>query len=259
LEFDKKQILITVKAYPNASVSYGETVCCAGIDLRNYQWIRLYPIPFRDLDNEQQFKKYSIIEANCSRPKDDKRPESFKVIYDSIKILEWLDTDKGTWTKRKSIVLKLPIKSMCQVYKDAEENDLSLALIKPESISFEWTKHTLSRKRNAGYAQLSFFNKRTNALEEIPFDFYYNFGCCEMTGCPRHRLSIIDWEIGQAYRDWRSRYRMENELLEKIKQKWLDIADTSKKDVYLYVGNMKRFRKQFMVLGVFYPPKMNTN
>jgi len=28
-----------------------------------------------------------------------------------------------------------------------------------------------------------------------------------------------------------------------------------KNDVYFFVGNMKRFRQHFMVLGVFYPPK----
>jgi hypothetical protein len=62
LKTEKKRILITVKAYPNPSKTYGETVCCAGIDIDSLKWIRLYPIPFRDLDSEQQFKKYSIIE-----------------------------------------------------------------------------------------------------------------------------------------------------------------------------------------------------
>ena len=43
-------------------------------------------------------------------------------------------------------------------------------------------------------------------------------------------------------------------LMEKIEQRWVEIADTAKKDVYFYVGNLKRFRQTFMVLGVFYPP-----
>jgi hypothetical protein len=58
---EKKRILITVKAYPNPSRKYGETVCCAGVDLSNSQLVRLYPIKFRDLDEGKQFKKYSII------------------------------------------------------------------------------------------------------------------------------------------------------------------------------------------------------
>jgi hypothetical protein len=67
-------------------------------------------------------------------------------------------------------------------------------------------------------------------------------------------LAIVDWEIGQAYRDWRSRYATEDLLLEKIQQRWLDISDTTKRDVLFFVGDMKRFRKTFVVLGVFYPP-----
>jgi hypothetical protein len=31
---------------------------------------------------------------------------------------------------------------------------------------------------------------------------------------------------------------------------------SEKKDTYFYAGNMKRFPENFMVLGVFYPPKI---
>jgi len=123
LRFEKKRILITVKAYPNPSKKYGETVCCAGVDLSNSQLVRLYPISYRDLDDKQKFKKYSIIEADCSPSSDDRRPESFWVKSDTIKVIDWLDTEKGKWEKRKSIVLKLPVKSMCQVKKDSEDSD----------------------------------------------------------------------------------------------------------------------------------------
>jgi hypothetical protein len=254
-QITKKRILVTVKAYPNPSRKYGETVCCAGVDLSNFQLIRLYPIPYRDLDNNQKFKKYSIIDVDCFPPNDDKRPESFRVNSDSISVVTVLDTEKGTWTKRKEIVLKVPVKSLCQVYKDAEDKDLSLGLIKPESVTFEWSKQSLSdqKSRESCYAQLSFFDKRKDAIEEIPFNFYYKFRCSGVHDCPGHKLSIIDWEIGQAFRDWQIKYPTEKVQLEKIEQRWLDISNTEKKDVYFYVGNLKRFRTTFMVLGVFYP------
>lgn len=256
-QIEKKRILVTVKAYPNPSKKYGETVCCAGVDLSNFQLVRLYPVPFRDLDNDQKFKKYSIIEVNCFPPSDDKRPESLRVDAGSISVVAVIDTEKGTWKKRKDIVLKVPVKSLCQVYKDAEDKDLSLGLIKPENVTFEWSKQSLSdqKSREACYAQLSFFDKKKDAIEEIPFNFYYNFKCAGVTNCPGHKVSIIDWEIGQAFRDWQIKYTTEKVLLEKIEQRWLDISNTAKKDVYFYVGNLKRFRTTFMVLGVFYPKK----
>lgn len=254
--YKKKRILITVKAYPTPSRKYSETVCCAGVDLDSSQFIRLFPIPFRDLDYDKRFKKYSIIEVDCSQSRDDKRPESFRIKIDTIKVLDWLDTS-NKWEKRKSLVLKLPVKSMCQVIRDSEERDLSLGLIKPCNISFKVSKRRLSnqKEREAYYAQLNLFKKKKEVIEEIPFDFHYVFLCEGDDDCPGHRLSIIDWEIRQAYRDWRSKYTDEKIILGKIQQKWLDIANTNKKDVYFYVGNMIRLRGIFIVLGVFYPPK----
>src|SRR3989304_3335000 len=89
-----KQVLITVKAYPNPSKKYGETVCCAGIDLETACWIRLYPVPYRDLDSSQKFKKYTIIRVHCRKAPDDTRVESYKIDSDSIEIVNWLDTKK---------------------------------------------------------------------------------------------------------------------------------------------------------------------
>ncbi|MFC1678038.1 hypothetical protein ACFL3G_13390, partial [Planctomycetota bacterium] len=56
-----------------------------------------------------------------------------------------------------------------------------------------------------------------------------------------------------SFRSWRHRYKDQEELLEKIKERWLDMC-SNKKDVYFFVGNMWQYPGQFMVLGVFYPP-----
>lgn len=257
MQFQKKKILITVKAYPNPSKKYGETVCCAGVDLSNSQLIRLYPIPFRELQNPKKFKKYSIIEVDCIKTTNDKRPESYKVNADSIKVMESLDSEKGKWTKRKELVLKAPVKSMCGVLKDQQEKDVSLGIVKPRDIEFESSKSKKDDEaaRDAAYAQLRLFGEKLEKLEQIPFNFYYQFKCFDEVDCPSHRLLIIDWEIHQLYRNLKSDQISDEALIEKIKEKWLAIADTSKNDVYIFVGNMKRIRENFMVLGVFYPKK----
>jgi hypothetical protein len=255
LQSQTKTVLITVKTYPNPSQKYGETVCCAGIDIDSNNWVRLYPIPYRDLDESQKFKKYNIIKVKCTKSAD-KRVESYKVDSDSIEVLDHLDTKKDKWLRRKDIVLPTISSSFCQITKGVSENK-SLGTFKPCDITFDWSKVSLgnSRKREACYAQLSFFDKNKEAIEKIPFDFYYHFKCHNKPGCPGHKLLIIDWELGQSYRSWRYRYKEENVLLEKIKERWLDRICAEKNDIYFYVGNMRRFTDQFMVLGVFYPPK----
>lgn len=87
---ETKTVLVTVKAYPNPSKKYGETVCCAGIDTATGEWVRLYPIPYRDLDISQKFKKYTVIKIRCHKALDDHRLESYKVDCDSMAlILMW--------------------------------------------------------------------------------------------------------------------------------------------------------------------------
>jgi hypothetical protein len=256
-ETEKKRVLITVKAYPHPDRELGEATCCAGIDIANNRLIRLYPIPFRDLASNQKFKKYSIIEADCFRSNEDNRPESFRVNCDTIRVIECLGTENKTWQKRKDIILKVPVKSMCQVYKDSNDNDSSLGIIRPEDIRYEFLKRKLSdpKKRAAYYSQLSLLRKPKGMIEEIPFVFHYRFKCAGNDQCEGHKLSIVDWEICQAYRDWRGRYPDEKILMEKIKQRWEEVSNTSKKDVLFFVGNVKYNRNTFMVLGVFYPAK----
>jgi len=253
---EQKRVLITVKAYPNPSTTYGETVCCAGVELSSGKLIRLYPIPYRDLDDEQKFKKYSVVDLRCSKAEKDNRPESYKVDAGSIKVIEWWDT-KDRWERRKRVVLPTLSPSMCHVYKEAEARDTSLALVRPSDVSFSWKKAAAkdAAAREACYAQLSFFDKRKKVIEVIPYDFYYSFKCIGVERCPGHTMCIIDWELGQAYRIWRWRYRNAEVLLEKIKERWLGRICSVKNDIYFYVGNMKRFRQTFMILGVFYPPK----
>ena len=206
-----KHILIAVKAYPNPSKKYGETVCCAGIDISTLKWIRLYPIPYRDLDISQKFKKYTIISVKCWKAADDHRLESFKVDSDSIEKLSYFDT-KRKWEARKKIVFQTVSSSFCSILQDITNNK-SLGTFKPRNIEFLWKKSSLENeaKREACYAQLSFFNAKKEAIEQIPFDFYYQFKCHNNMECPGHKLPIIDWEIGQAYRKWRYDYKTKEE------------------------------------------------
>lgn len=255
MALETKKVLITVKAYPNPSKKYGETVCCAGIDLTTGCWIRLYPVPYRDLDSYRQFAKYSIVKISCRKALDDRRVESYKIDSESIQIVRRLDTRRN-WHERRQIVLPTLMPSFCQILK-ATADGKSLGAFRPCDIEFLWKKATLKNEaeREACYAQLSFFDKRKSPIEEIPFDFYYQFRCAGAEDCPGHKLSIIDWEIGQAYRDWRHRYGSEDAALEKIREKWLNQICSEGNDVCFYVGNMQRFRDHFMILGVFWPKK----
>jgi hypothetical protein len=92
----KKRILITVKTYPTLSKKYDELVCTAGFDEEG-NWIRLYPIPFRKLDYQNRYKKYSWIELDMVKNTSDFRPESYRPTnIDDIEIIGEIKADGGS-------------------------------------------------------------------------------------------------------------------------------------------------------------------
>jgi len=254
--YETKKVLITVKAYPNPSKKYQETVCVAGIDIDSYKWIRLYPIPFRDLDDNKKFKKYSIIKVKTTKARDDHRPESYKVIADSIEIIDYLDSKTDKWKARKKYVIPTVSQSFCEIIEKRQTENKSLGVFKPKDVKFSYKKaKKIDKKDRANcYAQLSFLKKEKDAIEYIPYNFYYEFFCFNDINCKGHKLLIIDWEIGQAYRKWKLKYEPTNLLLENIKKRWLNQICSPSKDTFFYVGNMKRFPNNFLILGVFHPP-----
>lgn len=85
--WETKEVLIIVKVYPTPSNKYGETVCTAGIT-RDSKWIRLYPIPYRDLPTTQRYDKFQWIRVKVT-PSNEmlRRPESHKIDVSSIELL----------------------------------------------------------------------------------------------------------------------------------------------------------------------------
>lgn len=104
-EWFKKKILITVKAYPNPSAKYDETVCVAGIDVETKEWIRLYPVSYRDIPFSKRFKKYQIVEIMVTEHAKDSRPESYRPDIGSIKIVWELSTKNDPyWKDRREMI-----------------------------------------------------------------------------------------------------------------------------------------------------------
>jgi hypothetical protein len=71
---EKKRIYVVVKTYPTISGKYAELVCTAGI-LEDGSWIRLFPMPFRLLSDDQKYPKYTWINVEVERYTADFRPE----------------------------------------------------------------------------------------------------------------------------------------------------------------------------------------
>jgi len=131
----KERILITVKTYPTISTTYGELVCTAGIR-EDGSWIRIYPVPFRQLEAYQKFSKYSFIEAEVIRNTKDARPESHKVSKDTIGLTGEVLGTNDHWRERREWILRRgTVHTNLTRLIDANKNgELSLATFKPSKI-----------------------------------------------------------------------------------------------------------------------------
>jgi len=115
------KVLITVKTYPTFSTKYDELVCTAGIK-EDGSWVRIYPVPFRKLDYNKQYRKYDWIELELVKNKSDFRPETFRPrsIDTEIKIVDHVGTNDN-WAIRKKIVLKKVHTNLSLLIKEAKD------------------------------------------------------------------------------------------------------------------------------------------
>src|SRR6266478_6463653 len=103
----KKRFLIWGKTYPELSSRYYETVCTGAV-LEDGTPIRLYPIPFRYLDEGDKFKKYQWMTAAISKNSSDPRPESYRIDCESIDLGDTIPPDADEWGKRQAVLFQQP-------------------------------------------------------------------------------------------------------------------------------------------------------
>lgn len=262
------QILITAKTYPTPSARHLETVCTAGVrlDTPQAEWIRLYPISYRLLDYDLQFKKYQVVEVPIrSRGGKDIRKESFTPDIARLKSGRVVDSQRGKWTDRRRMLGSLiGATTTCELIRanmNLPPHTLgpSLGLIKPLDARVKvttgkpWTASQQQKVTRAATPTLFDDDYVRNELEPQPYDMRVRYHCTDPQ-CKGHDQSIIDWEVGQAGRSWATRYPVE-EIPERLRAKWQSLFSEDK-DTHLFVGNHLVHPRSFMGLGVWYPKKI---
>ena len=260
---ERQRILITVKAAPNPSSTYGETVCVAGIrlgDLGPVGWIRLYPINFRHLPQAtEEFKKYDIVTLEC-QPAGEARLESWRPNMATLRV----ETHLPPWHKRQQLLEPIIDDSMCRLRADAaaDAKARSLALVRPtEILGFRmeqhpgWNKDEMARiDAYVNQLEFDFFDGAPDRtpLEAPRFRGFYRWRCSDPK-CGTHEQSIIDWEFVALQRHlWN---RSDADAQTALRKRFFDEICAAGNDVAFYVGNQAKRPQAFSILGVYYPKK----
>ncbi len=257
-----KRLLVWGKTAPEFSKTYYETVCTGAVDVETGNLLRIYPITMRH--HEQQFKKYTFIDAELEKRTQDPRPESFRIEQSSIVVHHSIGPDDG-WAERSSYVLKPQnvFSSVESLLAVQQSTGTSLGLVAPKEIKRFYTRQKSKaeraewdEKRAAAASQKDLFVDHESELKEltfIPIEYIVEFVCDDPT-CTGHDCSIRDWEVYALSREQyatRSGHvqQVERDVFAELQRR----TDPAKKRPYFFMGNTVSHPRRFMVVGIFSP------
>lgn len=257
MTYHKCELLLIVATYPNLSKKYDKTVCMAGINMKSYEWMRIYPVPFFDIPVAKRPHKWERLEIFVEHNSSEKfkRKESNKIDYTRIRKLGGITT-KDNWTNRNNIVYKNIAPSIEFLEEAYNKDKTSLGFIKPKYITDfyvepiadarEWEKELVE-----GSQRMLFGEEYRSPIEKIPYRFAYKFRCNDE--CRGHDLMVEDWELFALYRGLIKRGDNVQTAIQKCIKKYKD-EFLSTKDIGFFVGTESRWNN-WLIIGVYYPPK----
>lgn len=255
-----EDLLILTKTYPSPSATYRETTCVAAVNGNN-QMRRLFPVPYRLLEGDAQFKKWEWIQARISTTPKDHRPESRRIDTDSIvRPGNVIPTKRGDWSERLRWIEPQTVESFDALEGRRQSTGETLGFIRPDRIlelevvavkDPEWTDADKAKLSQDGLFDSPQIRARA-ALRKLPYDFYYRYEC----GGKIEKHKLVDWEVGALYwhvfrdhgpKGWEAKFRQRLE------------TEFAGKDLRLLMGTIHRFPDQWLIVGFVYPPKRQPN
>jgi hypothetical protein len=250
---ETKKALIVVRTYPTPAKNGAEVSCTAAITDQG-EWLRLFPVPWRYLAAEQQFRRYQWVEVIVTKASDP-RPESYKLTQNGIRILSAPLPSENGWKARREIIEPLRAHCLCCLTKERDANQHpTLGIFRPRKIVeliISPDKPDWSPAQRAILEQGHLFaEKPKHQLEKIPFKFQYKFFCDE-DSCAGHTMICTDWEMAEAWRSWKFEYgdKWEEKFRQRFEKEMIEKYDT-----HFFVGTIHQYPGTWIIVGLFYPP-----
>lgn len=251
-----EELLILTKTYPSPSATYRETTCVAAVN-KEGELRRLFPVPYRLLEGDTQFKKWEWIRAGISRTEKDHRLESRRIDTDSIsRSGNVIEVKRGDWSDRLKWIEPHVVPSFTALENRRQNAGTTLGFLRPARIvkleitrlkHSDWTDEDKAKLSQDGLFDTATVKARA-PLRKLPFDFHYHYE----SGGKIERHKLVDWEVGALYwncvRDygvsgWESKFRQRLE------------TEFSGKDLLFLLGTIHRFPDQWLIVGFVYPPR----
>ncbi len=256
-QWETAKILVTVKAAPQPSAAYGDTVCVAGIRMRpsGPEWVRLYPIPFRSMEEYLRFRKYDLITVQMKPASKDPRSESYVLDRSTIATVDHFEG----WKPRHPYLSPLSSQwTMCGILGAQREKRPypSLAVVTPRKVvDLKITRHpgwspeqAQKLKVNLGQEDLFGSAPKVQLLEAPRFEAKYSY-YCEDSMCKSHNQGLLDWELVALER--RLKDRDAETAISELRKRFFTEMCAPDRGPMFFVGNQLKHPLAFSVLGVY--------
>ncbi len=255
-----KKLLVLGMTYPTYSTKYQELVCTGAIEVDTKRLVRVHPMPKRYLDDGQGFKNFQHISARVQKNRDDPRPESLRVDFRSVEVLDEIPSKKPD--ERRSYLENSPslVRSVEALQELNRSRSMSMGIIIPKSIDDIHIRKRNDKER----AEWNSAEEKLMSQENLPFlrplkkiDFpeaeFKITWSCDDPRCTGHTSGLKSWSIHELYR--KLTRKGDNERDAKTMAKLKATLNLETRDLFLFMGTFHNHQTTFGLMDVYAPPK----
>jgi hypothetical protein len=242
LRREKEKIAVLVRAAPEKSKRNGEVhaVGVTGIN-RDGELLRLYPFRFRYGEGLVDFRKNDLLEVTVTRPENDMR-------WESRKVLDYVNLERPAKDREiKELILPL-VTSLERLNVEGA----SLGMIKPELLDIEVKVNSLDTFDRQQYFDMmgDFLEKGEKA--SMPVEVKYTFRCEGEEACRGHKIILLDWELNETVRNI---VRKEKEPLAVKREIREQLFEHLKEKELYFIMSTHFIYGTWLITGIFCPEK----
>jgi len=241
------ELMVNCKTYPAVSTKYIETVCTGGVQADG-QFVRLYPVPFRFLDAEEQYSRWDVIRVRAYRDTKDKRPESWHLAPGMpITVIDSISTEKRRWEWMQ--------KTVHSSTKYMTDNGITNGCVEIEPIALYWEpdskEWTASQRAVINQGDLFATKQQLEDISErVPWQFRLKFR--ERNSGREDDAKVLAWSYYQGFR--RAAKQMDEvSALNSVAENIRGSIFNSAKKVFAIFGTHSRFG-HWMISSLYHVP-----
>lgn len=219
--------------------------------------VRLHPVSWRYLDPSNRPRDFHWIRVHARKDDIDTRPESLRINPSTISNDGEIPSSQKDERRKWLDSCTHNVRSVEELQELQGLNGRSLGIVRPKIVtgcsirrktpreSEEWR-----RKESHRLSQPNLDGRRPYPIDFVDADFRVAWECAD-NRCTGHDMGLLDLGVHALWR----KLAGDPDRDKKVRDKMLQMLDLDRWDVYLFLGNVRKRPRQFVLAGSESLPK----